>query len=230
MEKLSEIVTSPCDINESKEDNEILAQTNNQDVESANQFGDELMDTSEERHELTEEEILDNIFGVAEESFDFDIEPPLNKELAEKFQDSVWSELSEDKKKVAIGELRDVLAEELHLSKIPAVSFFEGSDADCGAFNNAENKLEINRPLLENPMGLVNTLAHEMRHAYQHERADKLETFTDLLFKVNFDNYITPVQVTDSKYLFYMDYYYQYVEADARAYARSFTEAGWGHE
>lgn len=72
---------------------------------------------------------------------------------------------------------------------------------------------------------LVNTIAHEMRHAYQEYRAGLLETREDELYRVNLDNYISPVQLPEGGWLFFTDYQDQYVEVDARAFANLFTEA-----
>ena len=71
----------------------------------------------------------------------------------------------------------------------------------------------------------INTIAHEMRHAYQEQRAGILETKEDALFKLNLDNYISPVPLPGCGWLFFTDYQDQYVEADARAFANLFTEA-----
>ena len=71
----------------------------------------------------------------------------------------------------------------------------------------------------------MNTIAHEVRHAYQHMRADVLDTWKDALFKVNFDNYISPLPLLGGGWLFFVDYMDQYVEVDARAFANLFTEA-----
>ncbi|MCD8020324.1 MAG: SprT-like domain-containing protein [Clostridiales bacterium] len=230
MIKFSEIISSPDVSDRKRMESEKWSQPLNDDVESANRFWDDLMATPLESQELTEEQMIDNIFGIEEDSFDFDIKTSLKNELAEKFHDSSWTECTEKEKKTAVEELRDVLAEDLNLAKYPKVDYYDGRDCDCGSYNYAEGKLEINRALLNNPNELIDTLAHEMRHAYQYERAEKLETFTDYLYRKNLENYISPIPLTDGTYLFYMDYYDQFVEAEARAYAKSFKEAGWKNE
>lgn len=58
----------------------------------------------------------------------------------------------------------------------------------------------------------ADTISHEYRHCYQHERAEKLETERDLEFKEGFDNYIDP----ENDYFAYKN---QLVEKDAREYA-----------
>ena len=49
------------------------------------------------------------------------------------------------------------------------------------------------------------------------------ETWQDTLYKLNFENYISPISLADGKYLFFTDYQDQLVEAEARAFANIFT-------
>ena len=87
------------------------------------------------------------------------------------------------------------------------------------------NMVVLNSQFLSNPLELVNTIAHELRHAFQHMRAEKLETREDARYKVNFDNYISPVLLPGGEWLFFTDYYSQYVEVDARVFADKVMEA-----
>ena len=70
----------------------------------------------------------------------------------------------------------------------------------------------------------MNTVAHEMRHAYQWERSRNPERPEDILYLYNFDNYISPVPLGNGKYLFVVDYMNQYIEAEARAFADSLND------
>ena len=74
------------------------------------------------------------------------------------------------------------------------------------------------------PAEIVDTIAHETWHAYQHQRANILENKHDYLYKLNFDNYISPTSLGDGKCLFFTDYQEQLVEAEARAFASLFRE------
>ena len=56
-------------------------------------------------------------------------------------------------------------------------------------------------------------------------RAGLLETREDALYRVNLDNYISPIPLLGGGWLFFTDYQDQYVEVDARAFANLFTEA-----
>lgn len=78
--------------------------------------------------------------------------------------------------------------------------------------------MELNRNILNNPK----EVAHEARHVYQYQRACIGETRDDVLYAINFLNYIEPVQV-DGKYVNFNDYQNQLLEAEARAFAKMFS-------
>lgn len=94
-----------------------------------------------------------------------------------------------------------------------------------GCYDPKDNTITLNSQFLSDPVELVNTIAHETRHAYQFMRADKLETREDALFKVGNDNYISPIPLSSGGWLNYTDYYNQYVEVDARVFANKCMEA-----
>ena len=64
----------------------------------------------------------------------------------------------------------------------------------------------------------ADTIAHESRHCWQHERADNPQIEEDYEFRENFDNYIRP---EDDFY----EYQNQPVEVDAREYAQNVRDA-----
>lgn len=110
------------------------------------------------------------------------------------------------------------------LQNPPVVEFFDGPQDSCGAYNFATNTISINRALFDDPAEVVDTVAHETWHAYQHQRANMMETKQDYLYKLNFDNYLSPITLGDGKYLLFTDYQEQLVEAEARAFASIFRE------
>lgn len=87
---------------------------------------------------------------------------------------------------------------------------------------NANDKLisvysaYINRFNMGDATETADTIAHESRHCWQHERADNPQTGQDQQFKENFDNYIRP----EDDFRAYKD---QIVESDAREYAANVT-------
>lgn len=173
--------------------------------------------------ELTEDDLLSEIYGKAESdfSFDFVLDEDLEDEL-NVFYSPEWFELSEEEKYLAKKNLVNTLSSKLEIKDSPKLSFYDGPEADCGSFNPGENTIRMNLFQLSDPEELVNTIAHEMRHAYQFQRAMNPETRVDLLYLVNFDNYITPIPIGEGKYLFFTDYQDQYIEAEARAFANLF--------
>lgn len=130
-----------------------------------------------------------------------------------------------DREKVeAIKELAAVIGKKLGIEENPEIQFYNGRDGSCGFYVSGENKVEINWNTMDDSREVVDTVAHEMRHAYQCQRASLQETWQDMLYKINFENYISPIPLADKKYLFFTDYQDQLVEVEARAFANIFTD------
>lgn len=220
---------------EKKDNSELLSSTAFQDIkpassmsaEDAASFLDGLFSIdpeSQDIYSIDDESLLAEIFGRFEDEFDFDFE--LDDEIQavlDRFGSAKWESLSDGEKVEAINELASVIAKKLGIDEEPRIQFCDGQNGACGAFVPGENKVEINRNILSDPKEVIDTIAHEMRHAYQHQRAELLETWQDFLYRLNFENYISPVSLADGKYLFFTDYQDQLVEAEARAFANIFT-------
>ena len=173
----------------------------------------------------TYDKLLSEIFNRSEDelSIDFSISDKI-KSLLENFSFDRWESMSEAEKISAIKELAKTVGEALGLDKLPTIEISDGDDA-YGFYDPKNNTITLNSKYFTDPVELVNTLTHELRHAYQHMRAELLETWEDALYKVNFDNYISPVPLPGGGWLFFVDYFDQYVEVDARVFANKFTEA-----
>ena len=173
----------------------------------------------------TYDKLLSEIFNRSEDelSIDFSISDKI-KSLLENFSFDRWEAMSEAEKVSAIKELAKTVGEALGLDKLPTIEISDGDDA-YGFYDPKNNTITLNSKYFADPVELVNTLTHELRHAYQHMRAELLETWEDALYKVNFDNYISPVPLPGGGWLFFVDYFDQYVEVDARVFANKFTEA-----
>jgi hypothetical protein len=171
--------------------------------------------------------MISEIFGVDKDEIvlDFEIDDE-TKELLGKFKVNNWEQLSEADRETLVSELISTISNKLGMDETPTLRFFEDSISKCGAFVWGDNTIEINKNIFSDPEKVVNTVSHEVRHAYQYERAQKNETYTDKLYKLNFENYISPVMLPDGKYLFFTDYQDQYIEAEARAFANLFSEEG----
>lgn len=224
------------DTAEKKDNTELLSSTAFQDIKPAGSMSKEeaisfldglfsIDPESQDVYSIDEESILAEIFGRFEDEFDFDFE--LDDEIQtvlDWFGASKWEKMTDSERIDAISELAAVIGKKLGLSEEPEIQFYDGQDGSCGAYLPGENKVEINRNTLDDPKEVIDTVAHEMRHAYQHQRADLQETWQDTLYKLNFENYISPIPLTDGKYLFFTDYQDQLVEAEARAFANIFTD------
>ncbi len=172
------------------------------------------------------EKLLSEIYNRTEEEIDidFDLDDSI-LEYLDKIISSEWKGISDPDMLDVMEQLVDVVAEKLDLKSIPGLDVYEESNSTYGDYNPILNVISINKQNCDNSIDLVDTLMHELRHAYQNERAEVLETWQDALYRCNFDNYISPVQLPNGTWLFATDYYDQYVEVDARAFANKFTEA-----
>ena len=144
-----------------------------------------------------------------------------NNNILDLFAEGKWQTLDKTERVSAIESLTSVIAELQGIKEKPALKVFEGDSGIRGAYNPSTKSLSINASLLDSPKDVVGTISHEMRHAYQDMRAQMGETRMDYLYRLNFENYIEPLDL-GGKYLFFTDYQDQLVEAEARAFSRIF--------
>ena len=139
-------------------------------------------------------------------------------EVLSPFKQEKWEQLSVQEKKQAVEKLADYNAEILGVEDKPQIVFFNKPPKDGmverGYYDQNNNSIFINEYCLNDSAGIADTVSHEYRHKYQHQRADKLENERDLAFRENFDNYQSP----GNDYASYMAYRNQLAEVDARAY------------
>ena len=194
--------------------------------EGAKSFWDDMFGEGpkSKQNEVSEDDIWAEIFGrdADEFRFDFKIDEGIRTVL-DKLDVAQWGTLTEDERVEVIRQFVQVLADKLDLDAIPEVMFFDGPLNSLGEYSPTDNCVKLNAALLDHPDLLRDTIPHEMRHAYQHKRADVQETWMDLFYRINFDNYITPVYLSDHTCLFYLDYQNQLVEAEANAFAKLFA-------
>lgn len=224
------------DTAEKKDNTELLSPSAFQDIkptgtmssEEAISFLDGLFSVdpeSQDAYSVDEESLLAEIFGRFEDEFDFDFELDDEVQIVlDRFGAAQWERLTDSEKIEAIKELAAVIGKKLGIEEDPEIQLYNGRDGSCGAYIPGENKVEINRNTMDDPQEVIDTIAHEIRHAYQHQRAGLQETWQDMLYKINFENYISPIPLADGKYLFFTDYQDQLVEAEARSFANIFTK------
>ena len=165
-----------------------------------------------------------SVFDRSEDEFDFDFEVSDDIiELLQKIKGSEWAYLDDAEKGDTVEALSDRISELLGLRERPDISYYDADKNDCGVYNQATHSIELNRSLLDDPGELIDTIAHELRHAYQHQKAMAPESELDLLYRVNFDNYISPLPLGAGEFLFFTDYQDQLVEVEARVFAKQFS-------
>lgn len=170
--------------------------------------------------------LLSEVFNRSENELDiaFDIDDRFAT-ILEQFIPDTWDTMDDTEQFDAIADFVRALSEGLELEDTPGTIVFDDSNDAYGYYDLSNNTINLNKRYFNDPIELVNTIAHEMRHAYQEYRAELLETREDSLYRVNLDNYISPVPLPNGGWLFFTDYQDQYVEVDAMAFANLFTEA-----
>ena len=129
------------------------------------------------------------------------------------FEQNKWDNLSQVEKEQAVEKLRDSIAGDLQLENKPNIAYYDIKDpGDYGGYAASKNTIYINRFNMGDAAETADTIAHESRHCWQHERADNPQTEQDYQFKENFDNYVRPE-------INFEAYQSQSVEQDARDYA-----------
>lgn len=203
----------------------IKPKENISDQETADFISKEFEDAHNVAEFDTYDKLLSEVFNRSEDeiSINFSISEKI-KSILDKFSFDRWEAMSEEEKINAINELAKVVGDKLGIDKLPKIEISDGDDS-YGFYDPKNNTIVLNSKFFADPIELVNTLTHELRHAYQYMRAELLETWEDALYKVNYDNYISPVPLPGGGWLFFIDYFDQYVEVDARAFASKFTEA-----
>lgn len=140
------------------------------------------------------------------------------KEVLAPFDGKTWENLTLDEQKRAVERLADYNADILGIEDKPYIVYYSHEDSsDFGGFSAEQNVIYINEYTMGDAAETADTVSHEYRHKYQHERAEKLECERDLEFKEGFEDYIRPEDD-------YQAYREQFVEADARAYADAVRE------
>lgn len=189
----------------------------------ADNFWDSVFKSDYKEEDLSLERVFDDIYGrkVEEFQFDFEMDDKILSKL-DSFHQDTWDELTIDEKKIEIKELSDCIAEKLELKELPSVEYFTDEPDNCGYYSPYSNMVSLNENILPDAKEVLDTIPHELRHAYQHERADMLENYDDLLYKANLENYIMPIFLEDGRCICFTDYQNQYVEAEATAFANLF--------
>lgn len=152
------------------------------------------------------------------EAMDYFPDKARTVEILRPFNQADWEKLRTSERKKAINALADYNAEVLGIQEKPRIVFYRCKDeSEFGYYSAKQNAIYINSKCIGDAAETADTVAHEYRHKYQHERASKLSVDRDLEFRENFEDYIEDT-------VNYRDYLNQPVERDARAYAKAFRK------
>lgn len=190
-------------------------------IDAANFWKSEINIPNAKEYSMPESELKERICDCNEAQFEFDYTQSADvKSVLDKF--SKWEDMEHGERENLCCELTQSIGEDLGIDVVPQVRFYDGDTGQYGYYNNQTNCVYINRNEMTDPRETVRTIAHEMRHAYQHFRAEKMETEQDELYKYNFEHYI-PVFHDECGYAVnFLDYQGQMIEAEARAFENLF--------
>ena len=185
-------------------------------MEQAEAFWDQTFQPEQESNI----ECDNRIFGWKESDINLDFEASDDlRRIANKFDDRT---LSTPERMKLSAEFAERLAKELGLKNLPSLSFHKMDESTLGEYRHGDDKIVLNSEILQYPHLLRETIAHEMRHAYQWQRAENPSNVRDFLYSLNFANYVSPVVLPDGSWALGTDYEGQLVEADARAFEKIF--------
>lgn len=204
--------TKPIDSFENIEPSEGLS------TEDAMNFWDGELGEKYQEYEEKYSQYLTEIYNCSEDDFEYNVEITDElKDAISNFDSEKWDHMTDGEKIDAINNVKELVSKELGLSIVPETIYFSDNWGANGFYNPYDGSININieKSFMSDSKEMLNTVIHELRHAFQYESAERLETKEDALFKCNLDNYIDP-------YKSFYAYQEQYVEADARAYADAF--------
>lgn len=185
---------------------------------------DELDKTAVE--EIEEQELAQEVFNPRDdfEFAEFDFEDEGLKKVLDYFDESEWEGLGKEEKKAVALVFTGYLTAKLDISKMPEVIYKNMPEDFYGGYDCESNTMIINNKLLDKPKELADTIAHEMRHAYQYERVKRGETYQDALYEYNIDNYVSAERDMDGNWVYINEYEDQLVEVEAREFAERITD------
>ena len=169
--------------------------------------------------------LISEVYGCSEDDIrmDFEINDDIYQEL-KGFKDKIWGDLTDEERFTRLNEMVKKVGAMLGLKNIPTAEII-WDGAECfGFYDEQSNTIKLNGVYLDDAKEILDTLLHELRHAYQHYRAEVGESWEDKLFQFNFDNYIEP-KLGPFGWVNFTEYQNQYIEVDARAFANIFIEA-----
>lgn len=134
------------------------------------------------------------------------------------FTRETWENLTITEQQERIDDLKNYIVDCIGLENPPEVTYYYNENpGDYAYVDPNANVICINEYNLWNNEEAADTIAHELWHSYQHQRANILENERDQLYLEGFENYIS----CDIDPIGYEE---QFVEADAREFAQRFKD------
>nr|WP_325214186.1 hypothetical protein [uncultured Oscillibacter sp.] len=143
------------------------------------------------------------------------------------YSKSTWSKASVDERKVILKNYLADLAKIYGVSVSSEINFYDGKNSTRGTYSHSKRLVSINENYLTraDSYQIMQTVIHEMRHAYQHSAVDDPDSYevsaeTIRQWKENFSNY----RSTGDGKTTYEEYVSQPVEYDAKNFAKQYTD------
>lgn len=190
-------------------------------IEDTKSYWNRIFDV--EKEWVSEEDLWNKMLYCDETIFDFpSVVDEKTREVIESFDNARWETLDDVCRFELIKKLANFIGESLGIKELPEIELVELKEECMGYYSESGNYVAINTTYWNNPKEVIDTIAHEMRHAYQRYRADLCENSQDEIYKFNYEHYISPECDANGKYVNFIDYYLQYIEVEARTYAKEF--------
>lgn len=143
------------------------------------------------------------------------------------YNKTVWNQSTIEQRKDILTKYLAELALIYGVTVSPNINFFSGNQSTRGTYSHFRKMVSINENYLtrSDSYQIMQTVIHEMRHAYQHaavEEPDSYEVSAETIkqWKNNFASY----KSTDDGKTTYSQYVSQPVEYDAKNFAKQYTD------
>ena len=138
--------------------------------------------------------------------------------VLDNFQEGKWGDLSLEEQKQSMTDLAGCVAADTGNENPPEIVFTSDMpDGSYGSYDSSTNTITINENMLDDSAEAVDTVAHEMWHAYQQQCALDPTSAKGQEYQEGFENYISPEYDFEG-------YQNQMVEAEARDYAQGIKD------
>ena len=148
------------------------------------------------------------------------------KDILKPFKQENWKKLLKREKKAMVMEFANYQNRILKIENKPKIKYYsekndpyisENTEGSCGYYSEGTKTVYINTTCLKDNLLIVEVVAHEYRHCYQHEKANNPKNGTDKLWRENLDNFLSPIKCALE------NYQSQPTEIDAKDWGEKFA-------